>query len=119
MAARVEITIDCRDLARTSAFWTALLGYAPAEPMDDRYWAAIDPRGHEPRLVFQLVDDAPPSGKSAVHLDVHVDDLDSFARSVVDLGGRRVDETAIAEAGSTWVRCADPEGNIFCLVLQR
>ena len=119
MAARVEITIDCRDLARTSAFWTALLGYAPAEPMDDRYWAAADPRGREPRLVFQLVDDDPPVFKSAVHLDVHVDDLDSYLHSVEDLGGRRVDENAFAEAGSTWVRCADPEGNVFCLVLQR
>ncbi len=115
----MEIAIDCRDLVQMSAFWTALLGYSPAEPMDDRYWAAVDPRGREPRLVFQLVDDDPPSRKSTVHLDVHVDDLESCVRSVVDLGGRRVDETAMAEAGSSWVRCADPEGNIFCVVLKR
>ena len=51
MTGRLEITIDCRDLAVMSHFWTKLLEYDDAEPMDDIYWAAVDPKGNGPRLV--------------------------------------------------------------------
>lgn len=115
---RVEIALDCCDVSGTSTFWSTLLGYHAAEPMDEVYWAATDPRGVRPRLVFQKVH-AMPEVKSAVHLDIHVEDLDEMARSVERLGGRRLDAHPIIEAGSTWVRCADPEGTVFCLVLAR
>jgi len=101
-----------------SHFWTKLLEYDDAEPMDDIYWAAVDPKGNGPRLVFQRVDDRPVE-KSPVHLDLHVDDLDGAAATVTAMGGTRIDQAPINEAGSTWMRFEDPEGNVFCLVLAR
>ena len=118
MTAGIELTIDCRDLETTSRFWTALLDYDDAEQMDGTYSAASEPDGKGPRLVFQRVDGI-SEGKSPVHLDLHVDDLDLWADRVTSLGGSRVDREPIIEAGSTWIRCEDPEGIVFCLVLSR
>ena len=119
MIQQIDVAIDCRDMEGMSNFWTSLLEYDRSEPMDDRYWAATHPRGLGPRLVFQAVDDAPPGGKTPFHLDVHVDDIDEFARRVVHLGGSRIDAEPITEASSTWVRCVDPEGNVLCVVRAR
>ena len=101
-----------------SRFWTRLLDYDDAQPMDDVYWAAVDPKASGPRLVFQRVDD-PPVEKSPIHLDLHVDDLEAAAATVTAIGGTRIDQTPITEAGSTWIRFEDPEGNVFCLVRAR
>lgn len=101
-----------------SRFWATLLEYDDAQPMDDVYWAAEDPRGDGPRLVFQRVDDLPVE-KSPIHLDLHVDDLETAAATVTAMGGTRIDQSPITEAGSTWIRLEDPEGNVFCLVLAR
>ncbi len=116
---RIEVAIDCRDLDLVAGFWTALLGYGPAEAMDARYLAAEDPRGVGPRMVFQAIDDAMHGCKSAFHLDLHVGEVEGTVQRVIDLGGRRLDLEPINEAGSSWIRCADPEGNVFCVVLER
>lgn len=110
------MAIDCRDLPSMATFWTSLLGYDRPEPMDDTYWAATHPQQRGPRLVFQAVDDLPSEAKSPVHIDVHVDDLETVVRRVVELGGSRVDAEPVTEAGSTWIRCLDPEGNVLCVV---
>ena len=119
MIQQVDVAIDCRDLASMSSFWTGLLGYDRPEPMDDRYWAATHPLGAGPRLVFQAVDDAPTGSKSPFHIDVHVDNVEEAVARVVALGGSRIDADPITEAGSTWVRCSDPEGNVLCVVQAR
>jgi predicted enzyme related to lactoylglutathione lyase len=119
MIQQIDVAIDCRDMETMSNFWTSLLEYDRSEPMDDRYWAATHPAGLGPRLVFQSVDDAPRGEKTPFHLDVHVDDIDDVAQQVVHLGGSRIDAEAITEAGSTWIRCVDPEGNVFCVVRAR
>lgn len=116
MINRIDVAIDCRDLARMSQFWTALLGYDHSEPMDDRYWAATHPSGAGPRLVFQAVDDAPSGSKSPIHIDVHVNDIEDALATVIASGGSRMDSAPIVEAGSAWLRCLDPEGNVLCLV---
>ena len=119
MIKQMDVAIDCRDLATMSSFWTSLLGYARSEPMDDRYWAATHPLGTGPRIVFQAVEGVPAAGKSPVHFDVHVADIDEAVERVVELGGSRIDADPITEAGSTWVRCSDPEGNVLCVVQAR
>lgn len=119
MIIQVEVAIDCRDLSTMTAFWTTLLGYDRPEPMDSTYWAATHPQRRGPRLVFQAVNDASSGIKSPFHLDVHVDDVEATVQRVVELGGSRVDLEPIVEAGSTWVRCLDPEGNVLCVVLAR
>lgn len=118
MQPRVEIAVDCRDVHHVARFWTQLLGYAEPTPMDEVYVAAEDPSGNRPRLVFQRVADSPVS-KSPVHLDLHVDNPVEWSETVVELGGKVLDDALIEEAGSTWLRCQDPEGNVFCLVRQR
>jgi predicted enzyme related to lactoylglutathione lyase len=119
MIRHVEAAIDCRDLATMSTFWTALLGYDRPEPMDDRYRAATHPLGAGPRLVFQAIDDGASSSKSPFHIDVHVDNVEEEVERVMELGGSRIDADPITEAGSTWVRCSDPEGNVLCVVQAR
>jgi predicted enzyme related to lactoylglutathione lyase len=121
MINRIDVAIDCRDLTRMVQFWTALLGYDHVgydhgEPMDDRYWAATHPHGAGPRLVFQTVNDAPSGSKSPIHIDLHVNDIDEAAATVIEWGGSRLDAAPIVEAGSAWLRCLDPEGNVLCLV---
>jgi catechol 2,3-dioxygenase-like lactoylglutathione lyase family enzyme len=136
MIARIDVTIDCRDLAKVAGFWTALLGYDRCQVLDDRYWAATHPHAAGPRLVFQLVPDPAPDHKSmihksaihkstihkstihksTIHIDVHVDDVEQAVQRAITLGGTRVDAEPIVEAGSSWVRCLDPEGNVLCLV---
>lgn len=115
---RVEVAIDCRDLDVLGGFWTRLLGYRDPERMDDIYEAAEDPSGVGPRLVFQRVNDETVV-KSPIHLDLHVDDPENWRARVLELGGTVLDAELIIEAGSQWLRCADPEGNVFCLVRQR
>lgn len=119
MIQRVDVAIDCRDLVQMSKFWTSLLDYAQSEPLDDRYWAAEHPSGAGPRLVFQAVDDVPLPNKAPFHMDVHVQDVEAVVGKLIALGGSRVDLEPISEAGSMWVRCLDPEGNVLCIVQAR
>ena len=119
MIQRIDVAIDCRDIETMSNFWTELVEYDRSEPMDDRYRAAAHPLGLGPRLVFQAVDDLASGSKTPVHFDLHVGDIDEAAQRVVELGGGRIDAEPITEAGSTWVRCTDPEGNVLCLVQAR
>lgn len=119
MIQQIDVAIDCRELAIMSRFWTSFLGYDRPEPMDDRYWAATHPLGVGPRLVFQAVDDVASGGKSPFHMDVHVDNVDEAVERVTQLGGSRIDTGFLTEAGSSWVRCLDPEGNVLCVVQAR
>src|SRR5215217_7604023 len=99
MAREVQVTFDCSDPARLSAFWAQALGYrvqdppagfdsweqaleafgVPPEARNDAS-AVVDPEGSGPRVFFQRV----PEGKDAknrVHLDVRAaPGLDGEAR---------------------------------------
>jgi catechol 2,3-dioxygenase-like lactoylglutathione lyase family enzyme len=118
MIQRIDVAIDCRDLATMSKFWTVLLGYREPAAMDHTYLSADHPSGRGPRLVFQQVSDV-ANAKSTFHLDIHVDEPEQFVHRVIELGGARVDEEFLQEAGSSWVRCLDPEGNVLCIVTAR
>jgi predicted enzyme related to lactoylglutathione lyase len=48
-----------------------------------------------------------------------VDNVEEVVERVIKLGGSRIDADPITEAGSTWVRCSDPEGNVLCVVQAR
>lgn len=65
------------------------------------------------RLAFQQ---AHGEAAAAVHIDLHVPDIDAAAEKVVELGGtlgERYDEI-----GSVWRQAFDPDGNVFCLMAQ-
>ena len=144
MIKQVQVTFDCADPARLSAFWGEVLGYPPEAPpapfasweealdawgipeeQRNDYSAVSDPDKVGPRLFFQKV----PEGKTAknrVHLDVRSapglegDDrmaaLESEAERLVALGARRVSrhEPAPPMSGG-FIVMTDPEGNEFCL----
>jgi hypothetical protein len=133
MATGVQVTFDCADPARLSAFWASALGYVvqpPPEGYDswpafltaigvpesewDTRSAAVDPDGRGPRLFFQQVPE-PKAAKNRVHLDVNVghDRVDAEVARLVGEGASVVRDTAIGP--ERWVVMADPEGNEFCV----
>ena len=144
MAVAVQVTFDARDAYALGRFWIEALGYVQQPPPDGHasweaflesvgvppeQWhdgfAAVDPDGVGPRLLFQHV----PEGKSAknrVHLDVNVgagvaapgraDVVRARAAELVELGATQL-RVFEGEEGpdSFWIVLADPEGNEFCL----
>ncbi|MDQ1710962.1 MAG: hypothetical protein QOE45_412 [Frankiaceae bacterium] len=133
MATRVQVTFDCADPARLSAFWAAALGYVVQPPPEgfgswpefltrigvpesewDTRSAAVDPDGTGPRLFFQKVPE-PKAAKNRVHLDVNVghDRVDAEVARLVAEGASVVEDTQVGP--ERWVVMADPEGNEFCV----
>ena len=143
MAAQIQVTFDCADVAAQARFWAQAVGYVeqpPPEGFDS--WeelleqagvppeqrgtraALVDPDGAGPRLFFQTVPE-PKTAKNRVHLDIHVglgtrgDErqllLDAEAARLTGLGARIL-WRGPAEAGSeSFITMADPEGNEFCV----
>jgi predicted enzyme related to lactoylglutathione lyase len=78
--------------------------------------AAGDPR---PVVVIQHVDSVGP-GKTPVHLDLRVDDVDAEVARLVALGATvewTIDDTGIG--GSRWTTMSDPQGTLFCVATAR
>ncbi len=107
------VTVDCVDPVRVARFWSALLG-REAGP-SQQGWVYLGERGDpQPRLAFQPVPEA-GRGKTPIHLDVTVDDIERGIAEVVRLGGRSTGERHDHDEGVVVVM-ADPEGHEFCLV---
>jgi predicted enzyme related to lactoylglutathione lyase len=106
------VTIDCLDPRRLARFWGTLLDRE--EGSSEPGWVYLGDRGDVlPRVVFQPVTE-PKRGKTRIHLDVVVDDIDAGIAQVVELGGSATGERHEYDAGVVVVM-ADPEGNEFCL----
>jgi predicted enzyme related to lactoylglutathione lyase len=106
------ITVDCADPAVLAAFWSALLGRDVTVPLPG--WLRLGTRGGaEPVLNFQPVPE-PKQGKTRIHLDLVVDDIEAGAAEVRRLGGRSLDQRLDYDEGVVMVM-ADPEGNEFCI----
>lgn len=119
----LEFTLDVNDGPRMVEFWSSVLGYVVEgdqrfDDPDPIYWSLVDPAGRGARLVIQRVPE-PPSAKTRVHLDVHVDDLDQAVANAVARGATRLDQEPIREVDAEWIRCEDPEGTVFCFVRER
>ncbi|MGH2698143.1 MAG: VOC family protein [Actinomycetota bacterium] len=142
MAIGFQVTFDCADPARLSAFWAEALDYqlqAPPEGFDswedwlrdqkipEELWnsmsAVVDPEGVGPRLLFQQVPE-PKTVKNRVHLDINVGSpranpeasrarVKQASQRLVGLGATQLREAE--ERGEFWIVMQDPEGNEFCL----
>jgi predicted enzyme related to lactoylglutathione lyase len=110
----LEIAIDGRDVDRLTAFWAAALGYADHGRYEN-YRSLVDPDGVGPKLILQQVPEG-WSAKSRLHLDLHVEDVESEVARLVALGAARIDAEPIREAGTYWMRMRDVEDNEFCVV---
>jgi hypothetical protein len=142
-AARIQVVIDCANPAKLAAFWAEALGHVIQPPPPgfgsweafaeqvgipredwDRLSAVVDPKGEEPRLLFQKVPE-PKSVKNRVHLDVDAAPGTAFGSTERrEQSRRRADELVthgaqlireIDEPAGWCLVMADPEGNEFCL----
>ena len=112
---RVEVGLDCADLARTEAFWAAALGYERRGSAAQ--YVALRPADGAPgpHLLLQQVAE-PKVTKNRMHLDLVVDDMEGEVERLVGLGATRLRDEPFDEVGHRWVALADPEGNEFCVV---
>jgi hypothetical protein len=125
MARLADVVIDCARPSVVARFWAAALdGYAVA-PYDAGELARLrsigidDPEDDPsvlvlgaadlPRLWFQQVPEAKVV-KNRVHLDLHVDDLDSEVDRLISLGAR-----VLHPERDGLVVMTDVEGNEFCV----
>jgi predicted enzyme related to lactoylglutathione lyase len=113
VALRLEVVVDVADADRAVAFWSAALGYEPYGSWQ-QYRSLVDPDGVGPKLVLQQVADG-KTGKNRVHLDLHARDVEAEVARLEALGAVRLDATPVAEAGTSWVRMTDPDGNELCV----
>jgi predicted enzyme related to lactoylglutathione lyase len=113
----LNITFDCRDSDKVSAFWGSVTG-SPRQREDDpgnEYWVVEREDGRWPRLVFVTVPEE-KTVKNRVHLDIVPMDStqDAEANRLLRLGASIVKDRRDDEPGG-WVVMADPEGNEFCV----
>lgn len=109
-AAALGLVLDCQDPATLASFWAGALGYVVVGSVDN--YTLLSPDG--PNLLLQRVPEA-KSGKNRMHLDLHVDDIETEAARLVTLGATRLEASPSTEHGSTWIKMADPDGNEFCV----
>lgn len=80
------ITVDCTSPRVLADFWAALLGREVSVPLPG--WLRLGTLGESvPVINFQPVSE-PKQGKTRIHFDVVVDDIDRAVDHVVGLGGR-------------------------------
>jgi glyoxalase superfamily protein len=106
------ITVDCVDPHRVADFWAALLDLADEEPLPG--WRQLAATRRCPRLNFQPVTE-PSAGKTRLHLDVTVDDVDAVEPQVLALGATKHAVQPGEAAGDTFRVYLDPAGHPFCL----
>lgn len=109
------LVIDCADLRLAARFWSAVLGYVPAETVSQRYLALVPADGDGIEILLQQV----PEGKqlkNRLHLDLRTPDLDAEVGRVRDLGATLLSDEPLAEHGWRWHILADPDGNEFCIL---
>ena len=114
-----SVTIDCRDPERLAAFWAEVFG-------TEEEWRGGDPVQYidlratptSPTLRFQRVPED-KTVKDRIHLDLRVDDLEAAAEAVTALGATPMPQDDFAEYNVTFRVMLDPEGNEFCLVMER
>jgi predicted enzyme related to lactoylglutathione lyase len=108
---RIEFTLDCYYLERTSEFWQAAVGFEVEGRIADRYVAM---RGHGIALTLQQVPE-PKTTKNRMHIDLLVEDVEQEVHRLETLGASRLTTVPRHEFGQTWFVLTDPDGNEFCV----
>ena len=109
------IVIDCADLDRSAAFWSAVLGYT-ASPAATGPYRSLEPEtGAGIDVLLQWVPDV-KGQKNRLHLDLRTPDLDAEVRRVLDLGATLLTSEPVTEDGWSWHILGDPDGNEFCVL---
>jgi catechol-2,3-dioxygenase len=114
MAARVgNITLDCDDVLKVSAFWSAVLGRTIDNGSSELFTSigGADGTRQEPAWYFNKVPES-KRAKNRVHIDL-VDPDPSAIDELVRLGATVVGKHRVP--GHPWTVLQDPEGNEFCI----
>ena len=109
------VVIDCSDLDRSAAFWSAVLGYTGGQPVTGPYRSLQPESGAGIDVLLQRVPDA-KGQKNRLHLDLRTPDLDAEVGRVLDLGARLLTREPVTEDGWAWHILGDPDGNEFCVL---
>jgi predicted enzyme related to lactoylglutathione lyase len=109
------VTIDANDAPAIAAFWAAVLGTRITETFDDGRFIFLEGRVGLPVVCIQSVPE-PKQGKTRVHLDLAVPDLDAATARIIELGGSW-DGTERRLEPTTWRTLTDPEGTEFDIAL--
>ena len=110
------IVIDCSDLDRSAAFWSAVLGYTASPAGKPGPYRGLEPEsGAGIDVLLQRVPDV-KGQKNRLHLDLRTPDLDAEVRRVLDLGATLLTSEPVTEDGWFWHILADPDGNEFCVL---
>jgi predicted enzyme related to lactoylglutathione lyase len=109
------IVIDCADLDRSAAFWSAVLGYT-ASPAATGPYRSLEPEsGAGIDVLLQRVPDV-KGQKNRLHLDLRTPDLDAEVRRVLGFGATLLTGEPVTEDGWAWHILGDPDGNEFCVL---
>ena len=111
-----NITFACDDPHRVAKFWAAMLGYELERPPRSESWAAADPRGEGPGLLFNRIEKT-RTIELPIHLDVNVPDREAEVARLRGLGAHIVvtKTESIGSLEETFTVMRDPEGNGFCV----
>jgi predicted enzyme related to lactoylglutathione lyase len=109
------IVIDCADLDRSAAFWSAVLGYT-ASPAATGPYRSLEPEsGAGIDVLLQRVPDV-KGEKNRLHLDLRTPDLEAEVARVLALGATLLTSQPVVEDGWRWHILGDPDGNEFCVL---
>ena len=109
------IVIDCADLDRSAAFWSAVLGYTASAAATGPYRSLEPESGAGIDVLLQRVPDV-KGEKNRLHLDLRTPDLDAEVRRVLGLGATLLTSEPVTEDGWAWHILGDPDGNEFCVL---
>jgi Glyoxalase-like domain len=110
-----SVVVECTDLPRMTAFWTAALHYVPRDPPDDDGAVLKDPTGAGPNLSLAKISER-PTPESRWHLDLYSSEPEREVERLLGLGATL---ELPAAAGHDFVTLADPEGNLFDVIDKR
>ena len=107
----VHFEIGCRDLAKTTEFYTSLFGWSPTSiPMasllntnsKEGVQGHITSLGHEPHNYTTFY--------------IQVEDINGMLQKIIDAGGKKLVGPYPLPDGTHFAWFSDPEGNMVALV---
>lgn len=110
-----NLVVDATDPARLARWWAEALGYQIVNELPDEVEIRRSP-DVLPGLVFVPVPDGKET-KNRLHIDLRPADQEAEIERLVNMGARHVDVGQSPD--DTWTVLADPEGNEFCVLVQR
>jgi hypothetical protein len=105
-----SVVINCSDLVRMAAFWSAALDLTPGPVGEGGTFQVLG--GARVNVSLQVAR-TPVSARDQMHLDLYTDDQAAEVKRLLDLGAGYVRHNE--DPDDDYVVLTDPEGNPFCV----